>query len=211
MPWHMRAFMRVPIDAPTLMRWGLRSLQALFDSCKLSPGPQAAISGQNGLYGTPPSRTAVMMHGLMLEHYIGRGAYYPKGGGQMLPALLVNVIQTHGGAVRTQARVEKILVRGGRVHGVRLAGGEEITAPVVASNVDLRFTYLEMLGEEHVGWRLKRKLNRFRITPPIFNVYLGLDIDLKERIPNQNLWWLPIVDQDALYHSVTTRIPEDPG
>jgi all-trans-retinol 13,14-reductase len=211
MPGNWRAFMRVPRRGPTLMRWGLRSLNSLFDHCGLSAEPRAAISSQNGLYGTPPARTAVMMHGLMLEHYIGRGAYYPKGGGQMLPALMVNVIQTHGGMVRTQARVEKIIVKNGRAQGVRLDDGEEITAPVVASNVDLRYTYLEMLGDEHVSWRLKRKLNRWRITPPIFNTYLGLDIDLNDRLPNQNLWWLPLVDQDLLYHNFTTRIPDNPG
>jgi all-trans-retinol 13,14-reductase len=211
MPGNWRAFMRIPLRGPYLMKWGMRSLNALFDHCGLSAEPRAAINAQNGLYGTPPARTAVMMHALMLEHYIGRGAYYPKGGGQMLPALMVNVIQTHGGAVRTQARVEKILIQNGRVNGVRLAGGEEITAPVVASNVDLRLTYMDLVGEEHVGWRLKRKLNRFRLTPPIFNTYLGLDIDIKERVPNQNLWWMPIVDQDALYHNFTTRIPDNPG
>jgi phytoene dehydrogenase-like protein len=152
-----------------------------------------------------------MMHAMMLEHYIGRGAFYPKGGGQMIPALLVNVIQTHGGMVRTQARVERILLRKGRVEGVRLVGGETITAPVVVSNLDLRLTYLELIGEEHVSRRLVRRIKRNRQTLPIFNVYLGLDIDLNERVPNQNLWWNPKIDQDDLYRVFSTTLPDEPA
>jgi phytoene dehydrogenase-like protein len=211
MPCHWRAWMRLPTQGRYLGTWGLRSLQALFDYCGLSPEPQAAIAGQNGLYGTPPSRTANMMHGMMLEHYIGRGAYYPKGGGQMLPALLVNVIQTHGGAVRTQAQVDKILIDKRRIQGVRLDTGETISAPVVASATDIRQTYLKLLGEEHVPLRVRWKLRRARMVPPLFNVYLGLDIDLKERIPNQNLWWMPHVDQDYLYDAASNGLPNDPG
>ncbi len=210
MPGHPRAILRAPLRAPTLLRWGMRPVNALFDACGLSPEARAAIGGQNPLYATPPGRCAVMMHALTLEHYTGRGAWYPKGGGQTFPALLVNVIQTHGGTVRTQARVEKILTRDRRAEGVRLVDGETITAPIVVSGVDLRATYLDLLGEEHVGSLRKRRLERSRHTPPTFSVYLGLDIDLEDRIPNQNLWWHPKIDQDELYREFTTVLPEDP-
>ncbi len=210
MPGHPRALLRAPLRGPTLLRWGMRSVTALFDSCGLSPDARAAIAGQSPLYATPPSRCAVMMLALTLEHYVGRGAYYPKGGGQMFPALLVNVIQTHGGMVRTQARVEKILLRKGRVEGVRLVDGETITAPVVVSGTDIRTTYLDLVGEEHVSRRLVRRVKRNRDTPATFSVYLGLDIDLKDRIPNQNLWWNPKIDQDELYREFSMTLPEDP-
>jgi phytoene desaturase len=211
MPCHPRAFARLPLEGRGLMRHGLRSLESLFDSCNLSPEARAVIAGQGGLYGSPPSRTSVMIHGIMLEHYIGRGAFYPKGGGQVPAAMMVNVIQTHGGAVRTGARVDKVIVRKGKVEGVRLTDGEEITAPVVVSNADIKRTYLDMVGREHISSRLARKIEGLRMVPPIFTVYLGLDVDLRERIPNANLWWIPDYDLEKLYQGVDARLPDAPS
>ncbi|HEX8066863.1 MAG TPA: NAD(P)/FAD-dependent oxidoreductase [Thermoleophilaceae bacterium] len=208
MPCHNRAFLRVPFQGRTLMVHGLRSMASLFDSCKLSPEARAVISGQGGLWGSPPSRTAVMMAGIMLEHYIGRGAYYPKGGGQVPAAMMVNVIQTHGGKVRTGARVEKILIKNGKVQGVRLVDGEEISAPVVVSNADLKRTYFDLVGREHLPRRVVRSVEKMRMVLPIFTVYLGLDIDLRERLPNANLWWLPDYDIEKLYDDTWEGIPD---
>jgi phytoene dehydrogenase-like protein len=52
-----------------------------------------------------------------------------EGGTGAFPASLIRCLQSHGGRVRTSAPVEQILVDAtGRATGVRLAGGEEITA-----------------------------------------------------------------------------------
>lgn len=51
-----------------------------------------------------------------------------EGGTGAFPASLIRCLQDYGGRVRTSAPVEQLLVDGGRITGVRLAGGEEITA-----------------------------------------------------------------------------------
>jgi all-trans-retinol 13,14-reductase len=211
MPCHPRAMLRLPREGRGLLMHGMRTMKSLFDQYDISPEARAVISGQGGLYGHPPSRTSVMIHGIMLEHYIGRGAYYPKGGGQVPAAMLVNVIQTHGGQVRTGAKVERILMRKGRVAGVRLAGGEEISAPVVVSNADIKRTYFDMLGREHMNGRLRRKIDNLRMVMPMFTVYTGLDIDLAERMPNANLWWIPEIDTEKLYQRFTSDLPRAPS
>jgi phytoene dehydrogenase-like protein len=48
---------------------------------------------------------------------------YPLGGSAAVAAALVRGIERHGGSVRTNAPVERILVEGGRAVGVRLAPG----------------------------------------------------------------------------------------
>jgi phytoene dehydrogenase-like protein len=83
-----------------------------------------------------------------MDHYLRAGAYYPKGGGQVFAAHLVDVLRSNGGELRTRVRVERILVEDGHVQGVRLTTGEELFAPIVVSNADLKRTYLELLGEE---------------------------------------------------------------
>lgn len=176
------------VKAPNTARWGLRSLVELYDSCALSPGVRAVISGQSGTYAAPPSRTAVSMHAGLLHHYIDGGAYYPRGGGQVLAAHLVDVITSHGGEVRTRARVERIAVDGGRATGVTLPDGESLAAPIIVSNADVKRTYLELVGRKQLPAKTVERIERYRMAVPLFCVYLGLDIDLAERIPNTNYW-----------------------
>ncbi|HSV52361.1 MAG TPA: NAD(P)/FAD-dependent oxidoreductase [Burkholderiaceae bacterium] len=56
------------------------------------------------------------------------GVSQPIGGSGKLTESLVRCIESHGGEVRCNAEVAKILTSGGRATGVRLAGGEEIAA-----------------------------------------------------------------------------------
>lgn len=51
-----------------------------------------------------------------------------EGGTQQLPNALINLIQDHGGSVRCNAEVEQMVMRDGRVVGVRLKNGEEVYA-----------------------------------------------------------------------------------
>jgi phytoene dehydrogenase-like protein len=72
---------------------------------------------------------------------------YPKGGCIRIPEAMAEVIRDHGGSVRIATSVEKILIKGGRVEGVRLRGGEVLRAPVVVSNAGIRETVLRLAGE----------------------------------------------------------------
>lgn len=51
-----------------------------------------------------------------------------EGGTGAFPAALIRCLEAHGGRVRCGAPVEELVVRGGRVTGVALEGGEEVTA-----------------------------------------------------------------------------------
>jgi phytoene dehydrogenase-like protein len=119
----------------------------------------------------------------------------------VLPAHLVDVVRAHGGEVRTRAPVERILLAEGRATGVRLAGGEELRAPVVISNADLKRTYLEMVGEEHFSPATVARVKQFRMALPLFCVYLGLDIDLRDQMPNTNYWYFGTFDIEGLYQA----------
>jgi phytoene dehydrogenase-like protein len=144
-----------------------------------------------------------------MDHYL-KGAYYPKGGGQVLPAHLVDVVRSNGGEVRTRAGVERILVEDGKAAGVRLTSGEEFRAPVVVSNADLKRTFLEMVGEEHLSPQTVARVRKFRMALPLFCVYLGLDIDLCERMPNTNYLYSTSFDTEGLYQDCYEgRVPSD--
>ena len=75
-----------------------------------------------------------------LHHNVGnaRGVFRPP------QSNLRAVLEARGGvAVRSDAKLSRILVREGRVAGVELANGEEITASVVACGIDPKRALLE--------------------------------------------------------------------
>jgi phytoene dehydrogenase-like protein len=201
---------RLMQEFPNFFRWGMRPLSALFDDCGLGQKARAVLAGESGTYALPPSRTPVLLHAMLMDHYLRDGAYYPKGGGQVFAARLVDVLRASGGELRTQVRVERILVDDGRVTGVRLATGEEILAPVVISNADLKRTYLEMLGEENVSPQTAARVKQLKMALPLFCVYLGLDIDLRGRIPNTNYLYFPSYDIEGMYQDcLEGRLPSN--
>jgi all-trans-retinol 13,14-reductase len=192
-------FTRYADEAPTTVQWGLRTLSELYDHCHLSRLARAVIAGQSGDYGAPPSRVAAGLHAGLLHHYIAGGAYYPRGGGQVFAAHLVDVIRSHGGVVRTGARVDQILTKAGAVTGVGLTGGEILTASTVVSSADVKRTFLELLDRDDVSNETVEWIQQARMALPLFTVYLGLDIDLREHIPNTNYWCHGSSDAELMY------------
>ena len=70
---------------------------------------------------------------------------YPMGGSQAVPVTFCRIAEEHGATLRTNAGVERILVEGGRVRGVRLSSGEELEAECVISTSSVRTTALHLL------------------------------------------------------------------
>jgi len=186
----LRALLRAGLDA----RWALRPFAALLDSVGVSREARAVLTAQWLAYLSPPAHVPVAAHAGYLQNYVGRGAYYPQGGGQVLAARLAEVIRSHGGRIRTGAQVAKILVEHGAVRGVRLSDGEVLPARAVISGADLKRTLLGMVGAEHLPRSLTRRVGGARMSAPFLNVYLGLDIDLSARMPKTNLIAIPSWD-----------------
>jgi phytoene dehydrogenase-like protein len=200
---------RLMQEAPNFMKWGMRTLGELFDDSGLGQKARAILAAESGTYALPPSRAPVIMQAVLIGHYL-KGAYYPKGGGQVLPAHLVDVVRSNGGEVRTRAPVERIIVEDGKAAGVRLTTGEEFHAPVVVSNADLKRTFLDMVGEEHLSPQTVASVRKYRMALPLFCVYLGLDMDLRDRIPNTNYLYSTTFDTEGLYEDCFEgRLPSD--
>lgn len=105
------------------------------------------------------------------------------GGSHALTHALVRCLIAHGGDVWGTCPVERILVRDGRAHGVRLSAdalfpGEEIHARAVISNVTLAPTFLQMVGEDVIGAERARQIKGFTYDDPqLFGVYYALRSD----------------------------------
>jgi len=100
------------------------------------------------------------------------------GGSFELARALVKDIEEHGGEVRCGAQIRRLVVRGGRVVGVELEGGETVEASrFVASGLNPQQTFLELLPAEHAPPGLRERADGFRynLLAPLFGLHLALD------------------------------------
>lgn len=196
------------VETPTLDRWRDHNVGELFAEVGLSAHAAAALDYWSGLYAGAPSESSVMMHAMIIDHYMTSGAYYPRGGGQMIPARLCQVIEAHGGEIRTLCQVEEILVDGGSVRGVRLSGGETVECPLVISNADYKRTVLELVEQTHWRPATVERARSFEMTLGLVVAYVVVDIDLDG--PNTNYLWMPGIDPEAHYATLEDgRFPDD--
>ncbi|MGZ5353049.1 MAG: phytoene desaturase family protein [Actinomycetota bacterium] len=111
-----------------------------------------AVMSINGLIGTWAGPNEAGTGYVMAHHSIGDvgdgtlGSWgVPEGGMGAVAAAIEASARTFGAEIRTNARVERILLSGGRAAGVVLEGGEELRAPVVVTACHPQITFLRQL------------------------------------------------------------------
>ncbi len=118
---------------------------------------------------------------VLLHHYMGEvdghiGAWgFARGGMGAVAAALARALQAHGGEVRTAAEVARVLVEEGRVAGVALADGEELRAPVVVSNLDVKRTFLALCDPADLPEPFLERVRRFKIRGSSGKLNIALD------------------------------------
>ncbi|MCK5406699.1 MAG: NAD(P)/FAD-dependent oxidoreductase, partial [Candidatus Krumholzibacteria bacterium] len=106
---------------------------------------------------------------VLLHHYMGEidGAFrawgFAKGGTGGLSLSIASSAESFGAEIRTEAPVQKFLVKNGACSGVVLDNGDEITASHVFSSVDPRRTFLGMVGSEHLDEAFVEDIKRFKL------------------------------------------------
>ncbi|HWG55196.1 MAG TPA: NAD(P)/FAD-dependent oxidoreductase [Gaiellaceae bacterium] len=103
------------------------------------------------------------------------GYPFPEGGAGKLTEALVRRLEERGGRVSCDARVDEILVRGGRAVGVRSTVGEVGAAKAVLADVHAVALYLELLPREHVPARVLAGIRKMELDPATFKIDWTLD------------------------------------
>jgi phytoene dehydrogenase-like protein len=118
---------------------------------------------------------------VLLHHYMGSidgtvGAWgFARGGMGAVTSALAMSLQASGGAIRSAAPVEQVLVSNGRATGVALADGEEIYARTVVSNMDVRRTFLETMDAHDLPDDFVRQVRNFKIRGSSGKLNIALD------------------------------------
>ena len=101
------------------------------------------------------------------------GLWLPEGGVYGLVEGIEKLARELGVEVRTRCRVSKIIARGGRVYGVRLAGGEVLRCSLVVSNVDVPTTDTELV-ESDAAFAARPRASKMKMTPGVVTFYWGV-------------------------------------
>jgi len=140
-----------------------------------------ATMSASGIIGTflgirSPGTAYVLLH-----HYMGEidGAFrswgFSRGGTGAISNAIAAAARELGVEIRTQAAVDKILVKNGRAAGVALKSGEEISASVVSSSVDPHLTFEKFLAPTELPNDFLESVRRYKFRGSSGKVNLALD------------------------------------
>jgi phytoene dehydrogenase-like protein len=150
----------------------------------------------------------------LLGHIVGWP--FPRGGAGRLTDALVAHVNALGGEVRCDAPVRSIELRGRRVRGVRLAGGEGLDADAVVTTMSAR-PLGALLPDEALPRRAMQRLRTWRYGVGTFKVDFALDGPVPWVCPDARRAGVVHLGDtlDALFRSQQEaglgRVPQEPA
>jgi all-trans-retinol 13,14-reductase len=190
---------KLAVHMPMVLLHGLQPLSDFLDSCTADPLLRAILSIQSGDHGMAPSRAPTALHAGLQGYYFDGGCY-PRGGGHTIPDTLVKHIRQHAGEVMLRTEVGRILIEEGKVLGVQLADGREVRADIVVSNADPGVTWGRLVAPEHLGWRLRHRIEKMHYSVSTISLFMAVDMDLRAAgLDSGNIWFSRTTDIDAVY------------
>ena len=132
------------------------------DLIKAAMATPGIIGTALGVYS--PGSSYILLHHVMGDVDGSIGAWgLARGGMGAISNALAGAVAEHGGAIKTNAAVRKVLVENRRAAGVVLENGDEIRARVVVSNLDAKRTFTRIMEEGDLPEGLHRKARNFKI------------------------------------------------
>ncbi|MGY4689618.1 phytoene desaturase family protein [Salibacterium sp. K-3] len=144
---------------------------------------------------TPKLLSAAYMISVLMSYH--NGAFYPKESTQAFANLLRRYIEENDSHVLLIRKIESIKVEENRVIGVKDHKGNDHFADTIVSNIDMKTTFFDLLGEEHLPSVYKKKFQKLKPSCSAIVLYAGIKDDdyWSKNIPHE-LFVLPEFDRD---------------
>ncbi len=123
--------------------------------------------------GTPPHKTPIQMI-LAPVALLTEGFYLPEGGMGKIPEILGQSLMKNGGEIFPNSKVNKILLKNGRVHGLEIQGQDRVEVDAVISSVSGMLTFGTLLDTEDVPKGMMRKVRQAPLSHKAVSIQLGL-------------------------------------
>jgi len=176
--WRERGLdVRTIADVTRLMTMSIAGLlDDWFESSQVKGA--LAVNGVIGTWAGPyePGTAYVMAHhsiGDVGDGHLGNWGFQEGGMGAVADAI-ASAARDAGTEIRTGARVQRLLISGGRVRGVVLESGAEITARLVVTSLHPRTAFLEHVGREHLPPDFVTDIERWKTRSGVVKINLAL-------------------------------------
>ena len=131
----------------------------LIKSAMATPG---IIGTALGVYS--PGSAYILLHHVMGDVDGNIGAWgLARGGMGAISTAIAGALREHGGEIRTEAGVRRVLVKNRKASGVVLENGDELNARIVVSNLDARRTFTRIMAAEDLPDGILKKARNFKI------------------------------------------------
>jgi len=174
-----------PILFPNVVFNMKKSVGEFLDSIINDETLKLVLLGNLLYYNDNPYTMSLLFFAIGQTSYYS-GAHYIQGGSQKLSDHLAGVITSKGGEVLTRHLVLKIIVENGKAIGVEYKENKKSTheikkafAKYLISNAAIPNVANELLPKE-AAIKLKKKIKGLRISPSLFNVYIGFKTTLEK-------------------------------
>ena len=156
------------------------SIADLLDDWFESPQIKGALA-VNGVIGTwagpyEPGTAYVMAHHSIGDVGDGQlGSWgYPEGGMGAVSEAIARSARSFGAQIRTSARVDRLIVRGGRVQGAVLHNGEEIHALLVVTTLHAKIAFLEHIPRTELPEDFVTDIEHWKTRSGVVKINLAL-------------------------------------
>jgi phytoene dehydrogenase-like protein len=141
-----------------------RTAKDLIDQCFESTELRAVLYRQCLEWGADPHTGTGLAFVLSVIWFCGIH-YLAVGGTHMLGHAMASACLNEGVDLRYNHRVRSILTRDGRTTGIVLEDGREIEANLLVSNLDIRTTYMDLLGADRITPDMRELVENWRFGP----------------------------------------------
>ena len=121
-------------------------------------------------------------YGIVFSNFMNKGVYIFNGGTDQLVSMMREELLSSGVDIKLHSLVEKIIVKGGRVQGVKLKNGSTVSTRSVISNGNLKSTIFRLVDEFEWSSDYKKKARAVRLNTSSCQVFMG--IKKGKSIPN---------------------------
>jgi phytoene dehydrogenase-like protein len=147
-------------DTTDLQRTPKELIDRLFESTEM----RAILYRQCLEWGADPHSGTGMSFVICVIWFCGIH-YMVVGGTHMLGHAMASACLNEGVDLRYSHRVRSILTREGRASGIELDDGRQVEAPLVVSNLDVRTTFIDLLGPDRVTQGMRDLVDNWRFGP----------------------------------------------
>ncbi len=185
------------------------SLDEVNNALKIPKKAQEILNAYWIYIGIPTSRVNFTFYSAMHYYFLTRKAYFPKYRSHDFSTAMESKIQEHGGKILYNTRVEKVIVKDGKVIGVQTSKGDKIRTNHVISNASPTILFNDLIyPKEEVPDIAYQFVNARRHAISCFTVYLGLNASAEQLgISNYSYHLFDTMDTEEIYRSFNTLNP----